>query len=147
MGILEEIAPWLIAELGGTLSIQPANEHPQGVLFLHNVPAFQVSLRLRTLFFACMAVNARKFHDLRAMSMTKKQESEGGNPPSGREKSELSCLVLFTPRNNSKKNIRREKTRIRRIRHGIARAIEGLRGVRLSLVPCPDCRYGLLQGM
>ena len=35
------------------------------------------------------------------MSMTKKQESEGGNPPSGRENPELPCLVLFTPRNNS----------------------------------------------
>jgi len=30
-----------------------------------------------------------------------KQESEGGNPPSGHEKSELPCLVLFTPGNNS----------------------------------------------
>jgi hypothetical protein len=44
--------------------------------------------------------------------MTKKRESEGGNPPSGRENPELPCLVLFTPRNNRYENIRREKTRI-----------------------------------
>jgi hypothetical protein len=30
----------------------------------------------------------------------KEQESTGGNPPSGQEKPELPCLVLFTPRNN-----------------------------------------------
>jgi hypothetical protein len=39
--------------------------------------------------------SARYEHD-------KKQESEGGNPPSGHENPELPCLVLFTPRNNRK---------------------------------------------
>ncbi len=42
---------------------------------------------------------------------------------------------------------RREKMWSRRIRHGIARAIEDLRGLRLSLVPGPDPRECLLQGM
>jgi hypothetical protein len=40
--------------------------------------------------------SARYEHD-------KKRESEGGNPPSGHEKPELPCLVLFTPGNNRNK--------------------------------------------
>lgn len=42
------------------------------------------------------------------------------------------------------KKIRRELTRRWRFSHGIARAIEGLRGVRKSLVPRPDSREHLL---
>ncbi len=77
----------------------------------------------------------------------KEQESTGGNPPSGQEKPELPCLVLFTPRNNSTTKVRREMKQIRRISHGNARAIESLRGLRLSLVPYPDSRECVLQGM
>jgi len=33
----------------------------------------------------------------------KKRESTGGNPPSGRKKPELSCLVLVTPPNKDSK--------------------------------------------
>jgi hypothetical protein len=87
------------------------------------------------------------FQDLRATSMTKKREIAGGNPPSGRENPELPCLVLFTPRKTDMKEIRREKTQQRRISHGIARAIEDLRRVWMSLVPCPDSRYRLLPGV
>ena len=41
-----------------------------------------------------------KFQDLRTNGHDRQQESTGGNPPSGQEKSELPRLVLFTPRNN-----------------------------------------------
>jgi hypothetical protein len=90
----------------------------------------------------------RTFQDLRAIIMTKKQENTGGNPHSGPEKPELQCLLLITPRKIKyfQKN-RRDKTRIRRISHGIARAFEGLRGVRLSLVPLPKSRKRVLQGV
>jgi hypothetical protein len=43
---------------------------------------------------------SRIFQDLRAGSHDRKQESSGGNPPSGHEKPELSSLFLFTPGNN-----------------------------------------------
>ncbi len=81
------------------------------------------------------------------MSMTKKRESEGGNPPSGRENPELLCLVFSTPRKNRYKEVRRDEKGIRRISHGIARATESLRGVRLSLVPRPDPGQCLLPGV
>jgi hypothetical protein len=42
---------------------------------------------------------SRIFQDLRADGHDRKQGSTGGNPPSGHEKPELSCLFLFTPRN------------------------------------------------
>jgi hypothetical protein len=42
----------------------------------------------------------QKFQDLRADGHDRKQESTGGNPPSGHEKPELSSLVLSTPGNN-----------------------------------------------
>lgn len=61
----------------------------------------------------------------------------------------LSSHTRFSPPRgiSSKKQIRRVLTRTRRFRHGIARAIEGLRGVRLSLVPCPDPGECVLQRM
>jgi hypothetical protein len=43
---------------------------------------------------------SRIFQDLRADGHDRKQESLGGNPPSGHEKPELSSLLLFTPGNN-----------------------------------------------
>jgi len=55
---------------------------------------------------------------------------------------------FFLPRGEKiSKQSRRETTGTRRIRHGIARALENLRGVRLSLVPRPDPGECLLQGM
>lgn len=44
--------------------------------------------------------HSRKFQDLRADGHDRKQESTGGNPPSGHKKPELSGLVLYTPGNN-----------------------------------------------
>jgi hypothetical protein len=49
---------------------------------------------------ALRAGQSRLFQDLRAYGHDRKQESTGGNPPSGQEKPELSSLVLFTPWNN-----------------------------------------------
>jgi hypothetical protein len=59
------------------------------------------------------------------------------------------CAMYMTTieRIRMSKQNRRETTRIRRIRHGIARALENLRGVRLSLVPRPGPGECLLQGM
>jgi hypothetical protein len=51
-------------------------------------------------FGAFQTSQSRIFQDLRADRHDRKQESSGGNPPSGHEKPELSCLVLFTPGNN-----------------------------------------------
>jgi hypothetical protein len=48
---------------------------------------------------------SRIFQDLRASSHDRKQESSGGNPPSGHEKPELSSLLLFTPGNNMHQQI------------------------------------------
>ena len=42
---------------------------------------------------------------------------------------------------------KRERRTLRRIRHGIARATEGLRELRLPLVSSPDSRERVLQGM
>ena len=50
--------------------------------------------------------------------------------------------LLSTRLTEDKKLNEREKAIIWGIGHGIVRAIENLRGVRLSLVPCPDA-WGL----
>jgi hypothetical protein len=75
--------------------------------------------------------SARYEHD-------KNERIRAAIPHQGARNLSCRCLVLFTPRNKKSKQNRRETTRIRRNSHGIARAIENLRGVRLSLVPCPD---------
>ena len=68
----------------------PVSFNPTGFSYFHlNAP-----------FMGVADKPVAKFQDLRAVVMTKKQESTGGNPPSGQKKPELSCLVLFTPRNN-----------------------------------------------
>ncbi len=146
MGIFEEMTPWLIAERDESLSFSIANEHPPGTsVFAGGL--FSSHLRRKASFRRVCGDPERKFQDLRAMSMTKKRESEGGNPPSGRKNPELLCLVLSTPREKRCKEFRRDKMRIRRISHGNARATENLRRVRMSLVPCPGSRHCLLPGM
>jgi hypothetical protein len=59
----------------------------------------------------------------------------------------LNSLAWFSsPRRfKKKKQSRREKTLSGRIRHGIARAIEDLRGVRLPLVSGPESGERVLQ--
>ena len=102
-------------------------------------------LRSRRSAEASGAGQSRSFQDLRAMSMTKDERTWVAIPHKG--KRDLSCRTRFSsPRGTAVHRIgRRAKTRTRRNRHGFARAIEDLRGVRLSLVPCPDPRECLLQ--
>jgi hypothetical protein len=88
-----------------------------------------------------------KFQDLRAMSMTKNERIRAAIPHQG-ERTLSSHARFFLPRGNKMLKLsRRESTGIRRIRHGFARAFEDLRGMRLSLVPRPDSRERVLQGM
>ena len=52
-----------------------------------------------------------------------------------------------SPRQEKTKKLSGRKKDLRRIRHGSVRAIEDLRGLRLSLVSGQASRDGLLQGM
>ena len=73
----------------------------------------------------------RKFQDLRAINMTTHERAQAAIPHQGYKN--LSCRAWFSsPRGNTTINrVRRAKNRIRRNRHGTARAIENLRGVRI----------------
>jgi hypothetical protein len=79
----------------------------------------------------------QNFQDLRAMSMTKNESTQAAIPHQGIRI--LSCRVQFSlPRGmDVQKKSRREIEHSRRS-HGNARAIESLRGVRMSLVPRPN---------
>jgi len=102
-GNLEEMTPWLIAERDESLSFSIANEHPPGTsVFAGGL--FSSHLRRKASFRRVCGDPERKFQDLRAMCMTKKRESEGGNPPSGRKNPELLCLVLSTRGKKDAKN-------------------------------------------
>ena len=93
------------------------------------------------------AGSARDFQNLRVTIMTKNERRRAALPY--QDVRILSSHARFSsPRHNStsQKN-RRDGTLLRRIRHGNARAIENLRGMRLSLVPGPDSRDCLLQGV
>ncbi len=61
----------------------------------------------------------------------------------------LSSLLLFhSPRGTTRTTtIQRDAKGQRRKGHGTARSIEGLRGLRLSLVPRPESRNCLLQAL
>ena len=87
----------------------------------------------------------RNFQDLRVMSMTKTRECRRQSPNQGTRI--LSCGIWFSlPRGNEvNKKVRREIEVSRRSIDGIARAIESLRGVRMSLVPRPNNRECLLS--
>jgi len=66
-----------------------------------------------------------KFQDLRAMSMTKNKRSQAAIPH--QDMRNLSCPAWFSlPRGAFNNKNRRDLARIRRISHGIARAIENL---------------------
>jgi hypothetical protein len=82
-----------------------------------------------------------------AMYMTKNEKTRAAIPHQD-ARNLSSRSRFFLPRGNRmSKQGRRETTEKRRIRHGIARALENLRGVRLSLVPRPNPGECLLQGM
>jgi hypothetical protein len=86
---------------------------------------------------------SRDFHDLRAKSMTKNERAQAAIPH--QDTRNLSCHARFSsPRGEVNEQNRREFARTRRIRHGVARAIENLRGLRLSLVPYPGPRERVL---
>jgi hypothetical protein len=75
--------------IAGGISIDPATPFPHWSASLGHPQTSQ----------------SRIFQDLRADGHDRKQESSGGNPPSGHEKPELSSLVLFTPGNNMHRQI------------------------------------------
>lgn len=84
------------------------------------------------------ADSSRKFQDLRAMSMTRNERTQVAILHQNIRI--LSSRSLFSsPRRNALIRLsRRERTISRRVRHGIARSIENLRELRLSLVPRPN---------
>lgn len=88
-----------------------------------------------------------EFPDLRANSMNKNKRKQAGVSYQGERN--LSAFACFSrPRHEATSfEQRREWALSRRIRYGIMRATEGLRGVRLSLVPGPELRDCLLQGV
>jgi hypothetical protein len=85
------------------------------------------------------------FQDLRAMSMTKNERIRAAIPHQGTRILSSHARFFLPWGNRLSKQNPRERTGNWRIRHGIARAIENLRGMRLSLVPRPDPRERLLQ--
>jgi hypothetical protein len=88
-----------------------------------------------------------KFQILRAMSMTNNERIPEAIPHHGaRTLSSLNRFFL-TRGNKTLVQLRREKTRIWRFRHGTARAFKNLRRVRLSLVPRSNPGECVLQGM
>jgi hypothetical protein len=88
-----------------------------------------------------------KFQNLRAMSMTNNERIPEAIPHQGTRTLKSFTRFFLTRGNKTLKQVRREKTRTWRIGHGFARAFENLRRVRLSLVPRPNPRECLLQGM
>ena len=90
--------------------------------------------------------HAGEFRDLRVTNMTKNETARATIPH--QDTRNLSwCAWLSSPRGAIKNKSRREFAQIRRNRHGFARAIENLRGMRMSLVPLPNSGNCLLQGM
>jgi hypothetical protein len=127
----------------GYCPFQAANEHllaDKGPLVSHS--SWRPPRRLRK------AGQYGKFQDLRAMGLIDNKRAETVIPQ--QDERILSCIAWFsTPRKSIEiKNIGRERTQQRwRNNHGSARAIENLRGVRLSLVSHPDSRECLLPGV
>ena len=108
------------------------------ILFVH-VPATARQRRMGT-------TRARKFQDLRVTNMTKNERAPAAIPHQDM-RNLRSPAWLSVPRGAQNNRGRRELLQTRRNRHGFARAIENLRGVRLSLVPRPDSRECLLPGV
>ena len=87
------------------------------------------------------------FQDLRTMGPMSNKRAKTVIPQQDRRI--LSCLAwLSIPREITEiTHNQRERTQLWRQSHGSARAIENLRGVRLSLVSHPDSRECLLPGV
>ena len=65
----------------------------------------------------------------------------------GNRTADATALLLSARLTDDKKLNEREKAIFGEIGHGIVRAIEDLRRVRVPLVPCPDLGNGLLLSM
>ena len=88
-----------------------------------------------------------KFQNLRAMGMTVNKRTRAAIPH--QDTRILSCNALFSlPRESTTSlRIRQEMKTRGKSRHGIARALENLRGVRLSLVSHPSPGKCLLRAV
>ena len=89
----------------------------------------------------------RKFLDLRAVSMTINERIRVASLHQNDRNLSRSARSSAPHRTKSKIKICWEKAGIRRSSHGIARVLEDLRRVRLSLVPCPEPGERVLQGV
>ncbi len=158
MGIFWETFHGRKAEMGEVPSLSAVNEQRRGrkVLSIASHPGPKALCR------GVQGRPLRKFRDLRAMSMTKNERRRAartvfqetcsrlqlagwlrlGVAAIGKtllphqDTRNLSSRARFSPPRGTTtvKQIRREMTRTGRLGHGIARAIESLRGLRLSLV-------------
>ena len=143
VGIFRETFHCRKAETGGFLPSSAVNEQlPEGF-----GPIRLSHTAHRRSAEAPRSGRSSEFRDLRAMSMTKNEGAQAAIPHQGIRN--LSCRAWFSsPRGTTMTNKnRREKTRTRRFSHGIARTVEGLRGMRLSLVSRPNPRECVLQGV
>ena len=86
-----------------------------------------------------------EFQNLRAMSMTTNERSRPAIPHQGARNLSSRAWISLPRGRTATNESRRELAGRRRTRHGIARAIEGLRGVRLPLVPDPGSRQRVLR--
>jgi hypothetical protein len=106
-----------------------------------------IPLRPCALLTGALGKSVRNFQDLRAMSMTTNKRTRTAIPHQNIRN--LSCCSgFYSPWRPFDTNPdHREKKALRRKSHGVARAIEDLRGMRLALVPLPVRRECLLQGV
>jgi len=87
------------------------------------------------------------FQNLRDKLHDSKHKNPGGKHKSGHKTPESPTWFRLPRQTENKKLNRRERVLIRRNRHGIARATEGLRRLRLPMVPGSDTGDRILQGL
>jgi hypothetical protein len=117
--------------VGGTLSSQAADESMADQMN----PVWLSNLCPGALSQGVQGGPMEKLHDLRANVVTKNKRTQAASPD--RDRKDLSCLAWFSlPRGTATTTrVRREKKELRRKRHGSARAIEDLRGLRKPFLP------------
>ena len=93
------------------------------------------------------AVQGRRFRDLRAENMTDINRPSVAYLLTGRESLGHIASINSPRTGTSSKRVRRAGTHYGEKSHGIARAFESLRGMRLPLVPFPGSADGLLPGV
>ena len=108
----------------------------------------QTRLRLRALASQRRTSPVMRIpRDLRAMETRKKERRWAISSRGTREIGVASPALLSPRRLDLSKTCRREKNERWRVGHGVARAIEDLRGVRLSLVPRSESGKRVLQNL